>query len=505
MFRLLPSIWPSLRSSNAVRIWLRDFHGSSMHFKRRTGSSALEPLPRPFSKKQIKRKQMLNLKRAEKYNPKTSKLKERHLDRQIESGKVESLLEKTTSEMFEAVREAMLPDGYPDAQNIEKKQAVEYDPDKALSYLESLKKAKKANRKPEVATSQQLLPHKEEPHPVAINRALVAYAKQNQLDKAMSMKELMKESNIQLNEFSYTGLIASATRLEKYDLADKLFDEMMHSGIEPNVYTWTAIINNKARSGRPEEAVRLIDQLIKIGVKVTSPMFNCVLKAYIDSRRCNEANEIWLRMHDEGVQFTVEDFSLMMKWCTLTRSAERALFYIDEMRSMDLQPDTYVFAGLFRACAEAPHWVKGYEDFITDAMCVMEGCEIAPTSEIYNNIIHAFAKAGNPVAAEFYFWEMRRKGLEQTTLTYNNLLCAFAWSQSVGAERYGRRGTFVRGPLYRKPTKDQEDLMIVPPAKVGGLSKCSNLIQLLCSRCGSCSAVPWRGGSREHTRAAENR
>lgn len=414
---------------------------------------------------------MLKLKRAEKYNPKNAKLKERHLDRQIESGRVESLLEKTTNEMFEAVREAMLPDGYQGPQESEKKPAVEYNPDKALRYLQSLQKSAKAHKKTDISASQQLIPHKEEPHPVAINRALVTYAKNNQLDKALSMVELMKSSSIQLNEFSYTGLIASATRSGKYDLADKLFDEMVQSGIEPNAYSWTAIINNKARSGRPEEAVRLIDQLIKIGVKVTSPMFNCVLKAYIDGHKYNEANEIWLRMHDEGVEFTVEDFSLMMKLCTLTRSPERAMFYIDEMKSYDLQPNEYVFAGLFRACAEAPHWVKGYEDFITDAMCVMEGCEIAPTAEIYNNVIHAFAKAGNPVAAEFYFWEMRRKGLEQTTLTYNNLLCAFAWSQSVGAQRYGRLGTFVRGPLYKKPTKDQEDLMIVPPAKVGGLSK----------------------------------
>lgn len=415
---------------------------------------------------------MLKLKRAEKYNPKNAKLKGRHLDRQIESGRVESLLEKTTNEMFEAVREAMLPDGYQGPQESEKKPAVEYNPDKALRYLQSLQKSAKAHKKTDISASQQLIvPHKEEPHPVAINRALVTYAKNNQLDKALSMVELMKSSSIQLNEFSYTGLIASATRSGKYDLADKLFDEMVQSGIEPNAYSWTAIINNKARSGRPEEAVRLIDQLIKIGVKVTSPMFNCVLKAYIDGHKYNEANEIWLRMHDEGVEFTVEDFSLMMKLCTLTRSPERAMFYIDEMKSYDLQPNEYVFAGLFRACAEAPHWVKGYEDFITDAMCVMEGCEIAPTAEIYNNVIHAFAKAGNPVAAEFYFWEMRRKGLEQTTLTYNNLLCAFAWSQSVGAQRYGRLGTFVRGPLYKKPTKDQEDLMIVPPAKVGGLSK----------------------------------
>ena len=467
---LLGRMISSWRPSTVPRVLFRDFHSSQVSFKRRTGSSALDPLPRAFSKKQIKRRQVLRQKKAERYNPKTAKLKERHLERQLQSGRVDKLLESTTEDMFEAVREAMLPDGYQGNRSEESSSKLEFDPDKVMRYLRSVThvRASKGN-----TSTSQIEVSRNEPDPVAINRAVVSFAKQNKLEQAQDLLKLMKESTVQLNQHSYTALISAATRSKQFELGDSYFDEMVRSGIEPNAFTWTAIINNKASSGRIAEAVKVIDQLIKIGVKVTSPMFNCVLKAYIDHHQYDEANELWLRMHDEGVEFTVDDFSLMMKLCARTRSPERAMFYIDEMKSFDLQPNTYVFNGLFRACAEAPHWVKGYEDFITDAMCVMEGCEIAPTSEIYNSIIFAFAKAGNPVAAEFYFWEMRRKGLEQSTVTYSNLISAFAWSQSVGAQRYGRLGTFVRAPLYKSPTKDQEDLMIVPPAKVGGLSKFS--------------------------------
>jgi pentatricopeptide repeat protein len=59
---------------------------------------------------------------------------------------------------------------------------------------------------------------------------------------------------------------------------------------------------------------------------------------------------------------------------------------------------------------QAPHWVDGYHDIIFDAMARMEGAELKPTTEIYSAIIYAFGRGGDTVAAEFYFWEMKRKG-----------------------------------------------------------------------------------------------
>ena len=63
---------------------------------------------------------------------------------------------------------------------------------------------------------------------------------------------------------------------------------------------------------------------------------------------------------------------------------------------------------------------------------------------MYNAIIYAFSRAGDPVAAEFYFKEMREKGLRPGVYTFNTLLNAFRRSQSVGAATYGSKGRYVR-------------------------------------------------------------
>lgn len=151
--------------------------------------------------------------------------------------------------------------------------------------------------------------------------------------------------------------------------------------------------------------------------------------------------------------------------CVKTSRPERAFFYLDEMAALKLDPDLLTFKQLFRACAEAPHWVDGYHDVIFDAMFKMEGAEMAPTTEIYNTIIYAFSRAGDAVAAEFYFWEMRRKGLKQDEYTYASLMFAFAQSQTVGAKTYGSKGRYAK-PAARKYNEEEQAYVDVGAKRV---------------------------------------
>ena len=123
------------------------------------------------------------------------------------------------------------------------------------------------------------------------------------------------------------------------------------------------------------------------------------------------------------------------------------------MKSLGVQPDETVFKELFFACSNAPHWVHGYQHIIFDAMSLMEGIEIPPTRKIYDMIIFAFGKAGDAVAAEYYYWEMVRKGFTPSCVTYTNLLEAYGRAQIVGARNYSSKGRYTR----RKPQPLSEE------------------------------------------------
>ncbi|CAE7474364.1 unnamed protein product, partial [Symbiodinium microadriaticum] len=191
-----------------------------------------------------------------------------------------------------------------------------------------------------------------------------------------------------------------------------------------------------------------MERLKKAGVCPADAMYEDVLQALVDAKRNDEAAQYWLEMKGEGVTKSVDGYNAMLQHSIQTFNPERAFWYIEEMKGSlrNLQPNLDSFVKLFRSCGEAPMWVNGFHDIIFDAMAIMEGAELVANTEVYDSIIYSFGKAGDAAAAEYYFWEMRQKGIGQTAATYNNLFYALASSQRVGSSSYMVRPRWVRPP-----------------------------------------------------------
>ena len=192
------------------------------------------------------------------------------------------------------------------------------------------------------------------------------------------------------------------------------------------------------------EAIATIDRLKALGVPLTIHMFNSVLSILIKDGHHDESLNWWLRMHREpGLKLNEDSFAYMLKHATATRNHERAFWYMDEMKAVDIKPTLRIYNKLLRACAEAPVWVRGFEDTIFEAMAMMEGAEIEPNILSYQHIITAFGRAGDSRAAEYYFWEMKSKGLKPNLTCTNALLQAFGKAQQVGASEFAIAGRYA--------------------------------------------------------------
>ena len=238
-----------------------------------------------------------------------------------------------------------------------------------------------------------------------------------------------------------------------------------------NMDTWSWFIQSVAKSGEPDEALRHIDRLENVaGLQVHTDMYNAVLSEFVGARRFDDATALWDRMHcTPDLQLNNGSFEVMLALCAKTNQSERSFYVLDELRALGLTPDAAVFSALFRTCAEAPHHISGYEDTVVEAMCLMEGTEIYPTTDVYNNVIYAFSAPGDYVSAEFYFWEMKRKGLPVTTTTYVNLLGAYARNSALGLSSWGYSGRFLRRP--EKLSEKQKMVRKIPPGKLSKMSK----------------------------------
>ena len=395
----------------------------------------------------------------------------------------------------------MLPDSISDKilNSVDPTQIMKYrsDADKILQRLQYVKTIQQriakqhiidtdnsGDQNKDVETNKQIQPIDKQPNDYLTlilsqistkkcNNAIQTFAHENYA-KAKEIFELMKILKLEVSEYSYQLLMKSATRNQMIQESDKIFDELLSSNVTPSIDTWTRKINNLCCANKPDDALALVDQLLKNGLQPSTQMFIPIMRAYIANKRYDDVENLWNRMHlEKGLTLDKYAFSLMIRYCARIGNCERAFFFYDELKSLKIQPDEIIFVNLFDACATAPHWVNGYHDVIFDAMSAMEGYEIIPTVKIYNSIIYGFGSAGDPIAAEYYFWEMKRKGLIPDIWTYYNLLDSYVRAQTVGASTYGTKGRYIR--KIKTLTQDEKDYQTLGPQRVSEISKNNNI------------------------------
>ena len=555
----------------------REYHTTSCCLGRHVGSKALEPQPRTFSKKQMKRKARKIVFNTERIDMKKQKLKERFYKDQVKSGDARKAVEKEKEKVADFVKALMLPDlnddisdlvsglesiielpvyvnasyvfdklrqmndtlssssssssnalstdlkrtsiNIIDENNMDKTIEIKYE--KCNEFLmELLDKSDTRKKGIEMSNIMKALniPFTNKYHQFKINSYIyrkqytdaINYFKSIISDDMASVTSrlynsflhaLMTANNIDkenakkialtiLNESLYSPIVIAqilddyAEQMEKvvksknnnncFKKIESLFNELLSIDLVPDSRHWAALIYSKAVIGTEkagDDALELLERLKKLNVPTTPSMYAAVLEAYVNGNAFEKSKKFWLSMHHVGLEvLTKEAFDIMLKRCSKTKEVERAFFYMDEMKSLNVSPDIETFVQLFRACAEAPHWVDGYQDSIFDAMSRMEGAELLPNTKIYNTIIYAFGRAGDNIAAEYYFWEMRRKGIHQTRVTYNTLLNAIGTEQLVYVKKYnlGIKGRFSKPP-DEELSEDEKDIATVGATRVAKL------------------------------------
>lgn len=294
---------------------------------------------------------------------------------------------------------------------------------------------------------------------------LLASKQRNVAKLGNEMVSLLKSSGYKLPCKLYYDRMLNATGNSLFEQADQIFDEMLKDGVEPDIHAWSALVVNKAKSKDIAAAKQIMKRNSDIGLEPTMQMHTAILEYLVEDRQFEEAEDYWIVMHSAGVPLDLDSFHIMLKQCTQTNQSERAFFYFDELRSIKLNPTVKTCELLIRASAEAPFWESGFQNTILDAMTIMEGLELKPEASTYDTIIHAFGKAGDAVAAEFYYWEMVRKGFTPSPKTYCILMYALSRACSVGAREYGYRGRYVRRPK-RQLTQEEKDYREIGPERM---------------------------------------
>lgn len=309
------------------------------------------------------------------------------------------------------------------------------------------------------------------------NISLTLLSSENKVDQALALYNHMKALSVPIETTSMDSLLKAAVKANKLAVAEEIFSEIVkddHRDISLGM--WSTRAEMHVRRGDRQGALDVLEKLQKLSIKPEPALYSIILRSYVNKKEFKKAEEMWHRMHAEDVSIDLAAFETMMHMCFLKCEAERALMYLDEMRVYNLEPTLTTFKELFMAVSTAPHHMPGFESSMFDAMAIMEGKELMPTTEIYESIIYAFGRARDPVAAEYYFWEMKRKGIKASVVVYENLFNAYMLAQTVGASSYGSLGRYSR-PEPKKLSQKHQAEVDLGPVEVQRISKPPFLLQ----------------------------
>lgn len=281
--------------------------------------------------------------------------------------------------------------------------------------------------------------------PISADMALTRLAVENSAN-TLEMYNMMNSCGLIPSIYSMAAMMKYYNKNNDPQKSIQLFEEIIKEGSDPDIPCWEGLIEAKAKLGQYNEAMGIINQLKKSDIDPTIHMYTPLMQHLLDVKKYDELEDLWVETHFETCPFNVESFHIMFKKYIKTSEYERALYVYDEMKALKVPPTAETFALLFRASAEAPQFIHGYHDAIFDVMALMEQAEVIPTVDVYNNIIYAFGVGCDSVAAEFYYWEMIRKGIQPTEKTYTALFNAYARSNSCGKGKYEYPGRFSRLP-----------------------------------------------------------
>ncbi|GAV89856.1 PPR domain-containing protein/PPR_2 domain-containing protein/PPR_3 domain-containing protein [Cephalotus follicularis] len=224
---------------------------------------------------------------------------------------------------------------------------------------------------------------------IDVYTALVsAYGESGLLEKAILIVDDMKSvSDCIPDVYTYSILIKSCCKFNRFDLIKEILAEMSYLGIECSTVTYNIIIDGYGKAKMFEEMENSLLDMIETGSCLPDIYtLNSVIGAYGNSGHIEK----------------------MERW-------------YDEFQLMNILPDIKTFNIMIRSYGKAGMYKK-----MISVMKFMENRFFSPTIVTYNIVIEVLGWAGNIEEMDEYFKRMKHLGMKPNCITYCSLVSAYS-------------------------------------------------------------------------------
>lgn len=246
-----------------------------------------------------------------------------------------------------------------------------------------------------------------------VNTLLFGYAARHDVDSTYALFHRLAEGSFVVapNESSYHALVAAHCNVRDVDSATQAIQRMQQIGLVPSQAVWTTMMNAYVELGdwrRTFELYRFLDSHSNPLYRPDTASFNVLLKASVLSstpaQTVLRTFDNWL---ERGLRPNALTFTLVMhSICTagLMDVAEELFRFIDEPSTAHILP--------------------------------IAMNDVKPDGFIFSTMISGYVKKGHMAKARACLSEMRRRGIEPTSVTYGIVVGSFLLRPTrLGAEQ----------------------------------------------------------------------
>jgi pentatricopeptide repeat protein len=266
------------------------------------------------------------------------------------------------------------------------------------------------------------------------NDVLIVLLKQARNDDAIQLCSELLEIGINVSTNCVSDVIDILAKQTKYLEAERvyaLFEENCAlRGVPVDSRVTQSRLQSMCYSGRQETAMCIVDQLRADG-QVVDSMYTVILKAHMDRGMHARVDDLWNRMRTLNVQPSVSMLTIMLDHYTKTHSLDRAL-QLATQAVQQVSLDQLFFTSLFRLCSASKQWqIKHPADLVPRVLSLMALQQFPSVSWALRQAMQVLCEAGDAAGAEFYYWELMRKGHPPGADVMEMLLEAYSISSQL--------------------------------------------------------------------------
>ncbi|KAG2718628.1 hypothetical protein I3843_03G220200 [Carya illinoinensis] len=366
---------------------------------------------------------------------------------------------------------------------------------------------------------------------VTWNLLISGHIEFGQVDKALTMCQLMTLDNLRFDSVTLASLLSASAdtsdinlgkeghgycirnnlesdvvvassivdmyaKCERIDYARQVFN----STINKDIVLWNTMLAANAEIGESREALKLFYQMQLESVLPNVISWNSVILGFLRNGLVNEAKDMFLQMRSSDIEPNVITWTTLISGLAHNACAYEAISVFAQMQEAGIKPNTLSIVSALSACSDvaALHYgraIHGYATrhdillsvHITTSLVDMYAkCGIIDqakwvfdmilnkTLPLYNAMICAYALHGQALEALELFKQLEVEGIEPDNITLTGLLsaCCHAKLVNEGLELFNH----MVSKLHMKPTMEHYSCVINLLSRCGDFDEAIRLI-----------------------------